>query len=242
MVALRSPVGNHSYRRSIEQVFGLVEQPPQGSPKLTRAVGGRQRKLSAAAGRQRSTPQKWSERGLEDPMSTAALAVDGLAARQSPEVAPSPGVSPRRRPRIAGTTTERLPVKACSGDELGRHVAARVDHRHGVRVHGRDEAETPALRLTRRGRMLVTALSVIVFGSAIVVLGLRVTGLLEPGPNFTHTVPVQVAPGQTLWSIAQQTNPAQDPAIVVEKIADLNKLATPADVTPGQTLQIPIAR
>jgi LysM repeat protein len=63
-----------------------------------------------------------------------------------------------------------------------------------------------------------------------------------PGPDFSHTVPVQVAPGQTLWSIAQETNPTQDPATVVEKIADLNKLASPADVVPGQTLQIPIAR
>jgi nucleoid-associated protein YgaU len=27
----------------------------------------------------------------------------------------------------------------------------------------------------------------------------------------------------------------------VEKIADLNKLATPADILPGQTLQIPVA-
>jgi nucleoid-associated protein YgaU len=177
-------------------------------------------------------------------MSTAALAADGLAARQVPEAAPLPGVAPRRRPRIAGSTTERLPVTACSGDELGRHVAVRVRNpgRQGIRVHRRAEADTPALRLTRRGRMLVTALSVLVFGSAIVVLGLRVTGILEPGPNFTHTVPVQVAPGQTLWSIAQETNPTQDSAIIVEKIADLNNLATPADVTPGQTLQIPIAR
>jgi len=90
--------------------------------------------------------------------------------------------------------------------------------------------------------MLLTALSVLVFGSAVVVLGLRVTGVLVPGPDFTHTVPVQVAPGQSLWSIAQDTNPRQDPAIVVEKIADLNKLSTGADVVPGQTLQIPIAR
>jgi LysM repeat protein len=88
----------------------------------------------------------------------------------------------------------------------------------------------------------LTALSVIVFGSAIVVLGLRATGVLEPGPDFTHTVPVQVAPGQSLWSIAEETNPTADPAIVVERIADLNNLATPADVIPGQTLQIPIAR
>lgn len=164
-------------------------------------------------------------------MSTAALAADALVVRQAPEAAPD--ARPRRRPRIAGTTTERLPVRACSGDEVGRHV---------VRDRRQAAAEAPALRLTRRGRMLLTALSVIVFGSAIVVLGLRITGVLEPGPNFTHTVPVQVAPGQSLWSIAQDTNPTEDPAIVVEKIADLNKLATPGDVVPGQTLQIPIAR
>jgi nucleoid-associated protein YgaU len=166
-------------------------------------------------------------------MSTAALAADALVARQAPEAAPD--ARPRRRSRIAGTTTERLPVRACSGDEVGRHVVR-------ARRQAVAEAEAPALRLTRRGRMLLTAVSVIVFGSAIVVLGLRITGVLEPGPNFTHTVPVQVAPGQSLWSIAQDTNPTQDPAIVVEKIADLNKLATPADVVPGQTLQIPIAR
>ncbi len=164
-------------------------------------------------------------------MSTAALAADALVARQAPEAAPD--ARPRRRPRIAGTTTERLPVRACSGDEVGRLV---------VRARRQATVEAPALRLTRRGRMLLTAVSVIVFGSAIVVLGLRITGVLEPGPSFTHTVPVQVAPGQSLWSIAQDTNPTQDPAIVVEKIADLNKLATPADVVPGQTLQIPIAR
>lgn len=90
--------------------------------------------------------------------------------------------------------------------------------------------------------MLLSAVSVLVFGSAIAVLGLRVAGVLEPGPNFTHTIPVQVAPGQSLWSIAQETNPGHDPARVVEKIADLNNLRTAADLAPGQTLQIPIAR
>jgi nucleoid-associated protein YgaU len=247
MVALRTPVGNHSYRRSIEQVFGPVEWSRQTWRRLADEAD-----RGGGAGQQGNCRRRPVDRdrhrrsglneGLEDPMSTAALAADELALRQAPEAVPSPGVSPRRRPRIAGTTTERPPVRACSGEELGRHVVARVGNpgRQGVRVHR--EAEAPALRLTRRGRMLVMALSVIVFGSAIVVLGLRVTGILEPGPSFTHTVPIQVAPGQTLWSIAQQTNPTKDPVIVVEKIANLNKLATPADITPGQTLQIPIAR
>ncbi|MGW6282742.1 LysM peptidoglycan-binding domain-containing protein [Kribbella sp. NPDC055071] len=227
-------------------------------------------------------------------MSTTALATDALAGdvpagdalvgRGAPEVAPSPGGAPRRR-RIAGTTTEPLPVRACSGEVLGREAdAARrgrtdlrlVDDHNATpasarvrrlavaeepasaragRLAGTDEpvsararrravaeVEAPALRLTRRGRMLLTAVSVIIFGSAVAVLGLRVAGVLEPGPDFSHTVSVQVAPGQTLWSIAQSTNPSQDPATVVEKIADLNKLASSADVVPGQTLQIPIAR
>lgn len=177
-------------------------------------------------------------------MSTTALAADALVGRQAPEVAPAPSGTPRRRPRIAGTTTEPLPVRACSGEVLGRHA---TDGRHATGSRRatdgrRREIEAPALRLTRRGRMLLTAISVIVFGSAIAVLGLRVAGVLEPGPDFSHTVPVQVAPGQTLWSIAQDTNPTQDPGTVVEKIADLNKLSSPADVVPGQTLQIPIAR
>jgi nucleoid-associated protein YgaU len=181
-------------------------------------------------------------------MSTAAVAADALGRHRSPEAtpprrrpaashlksvpttqpAPAPTVEPRRRPRVEGATTDRMPVRGCSGEELGRRTSAQT--------------EPAALRLTRRGRMLLTAVSVLVFGAAILVLGLRVAGVLEPGPHFTHTVPVQVAPGQTLWSIAQDTNPGQDPAAVVEKIANLNNLTTPADITPGQTLQIPVAR
>ncbi|WP_432878001.1 LysM peptidoglycan-binding domain-containing protein [Kribbella sp. CA-245084] len=169
-------------------------------------------------------------------MSTAALAANPLAPHRSPEPAVAPVTTPvtalRRRPRIDGAT-DSLPVRACSGEALGRHATP---------TRQRPEVDPSALRLTGRGRMLLTALSVLVFGSAIVVLGLRVTGVLEPGPHFTHTVPVQVAPGQTLWSIAQNTNPTEDPATIVEKIADLNKLSSPADITPGETLQIPIAR
>lgn len=174
-------------------------------------------------------------------MSTAAVAADTLGRHRSPEAAPPrphlkavPTVpaevpaAPRRHPRVEGSSADRMPVRGCSGDELGRRASV--------------QPEPATLRLTRRGRMLLTAVSVLVFGAAVLVLGLRVAGVLEPGPRFTHTVPVQVAPGQTLWSIAQDTNPGVDTATVVGKIADLNKLATPADITPGQTLQIPVAR
>jgi nucleoid-associated protein YgaU len=159
-------------------------------------------------------------------MSTAAL-----AAGATPQVTVAPevdGTRPTRRRRIAGTTTERIPVRACSGDDLGRHVQTRVA-----------EIEPSALRLTRRGQAVLTTVSVLIFGAAIAVLGLRVAGVLEPEPQFTHTISVEVGAGQSLWSIARETNPTENPATVVEKIADLNNLRGPADVTPGQTLQVP---
>ncbi|WP_405060388.1 LysM peptidoglycan-binding domain-containing protein [Kribbella sp. NBC_01505] len=177
-------------------------------------------------------------------MSTAALAPDAVAGRLAPEVAPAPQGAPRRR-RIPGATTEPLPIRGCAGEVLGRHVAEPAALRQVARreeLRRPHELEAPALRLTRRGRMLVSFVSVLVFGSAIAVLGLRIAGVLDSGPDFSSTVPVQVTPGQSLWSIAQETNPGQDPAVVIEKIAELNKLTGPADLMPGQTLQIPIAR
>jgi nucleoid-associated protein YgaU len=168
----------------------------------------------------------------------AAPAGSDVTSRQ----APSP--NPTRRPRIAGTTTERLPVRACSGEDIGRHVQPRLARTATRRADARHltvaEAEPPALRLTRRGRAILTTVSVLVFGAAIAVLGLRVAGVLEPEPQFTRTIQVEVGPGQTLWSIAQDTNPTDNPASVIEQIANLNNLENAADVTPGQTLQIPV--
>jgi hypothetical protein len=149
-------------------------------------------------------------------MSTATLLT------QSPEVDSTRQA--RRRSTIAGTTTRRIPVRACSGDEVGPQPAI----------------EPPSLQLTRRGRMLVRAVSLLVFGAAVAVLGLRVAGVLDGEPDFSRTVPVQVGAGQTLWSIAQETNPNVDPTLVVEKIADLNGLRSASDVIPGSTLQVPV--
>lgn len=173
-------------------------------------------------------------------MGTATLATEALATArgatrgaEAKQATPSPDVDRPRRLRIAGTTTEPLPVRACSGAEIGRHVQVR-------RRPTTAEIEPPVLRLTRRGRMLLTTVSVLVFGAAVAVLGLRVAGVLEPEPQFSRTVSVQVGAGQSLWSIAQETNPQENPATVVEKIADLNNLRSAADITPGQTLQVPV--
>ncbi len=128
-----------------------------------------------------------------------------------------------RRVALVGPTTESLPVRACSGEEIGWQPVA----------------DRPALRLTRRGRRLVTAVSALVFGAAVFVVGQQAVASFNDEPRFTRTTSVQVGAGQNLWSIAEETNPGVDPRVVIEEIADLNGLRSAADVIPGQTLVVP---
>jgi LysM domain len=127
------------------------------------------------------------------------------------------------RVALVGPTTESLPVRACSGEEIGWQPVA----------------DRPALRLTRRGRRLVTAFSALVFGAAVFVVGQQAVASFNDEPRFTRTTSVQVGAGQSLWSIAEEINPGVDPRVVIEEIADLNGLRSAADVIPGQTLVVP---
>jgi hypothetical protein len=136
-----------------------------------------------------------------------------------------PGVVDRR-PAVAG------PGSAPSASRPPRVVA---DPR-GL-PSGRPRAGTrPALRLTRRGRLLLLALLVIALGVAFS-LG-RVSSAASPaGPPGSRPA-VVVRPGDTLWSIALRVAPRRDPRVVVEQLAGLNRLAG-AKVLPGQRLLLP---
>lgn len=129
----------------------------------------------------------------------------------------------RRPVSLVGPVSERMPVRACSGQEIGWQPVA----------------DRPPLRLTVRGRRLVAAVTVLVFGAAAFVIGQQVVSALRDEPRYTHTTTVQVGAGQSLWSIAQETNPGADPRQVIEEIAELNSLRNAADVIPGQTLIVP---
>ena len=50
---------------------------------------------------------------------------------------------------------------------------------------------------------------------------------------------VSIAPGQSLWQLAEQVAPQADPREVVADILSLNQLRS-ADVQPGQELAIPL--
>ena len=95
-------------------------------------------------------------------------------------------------------------------------------------------------RLTRRGRMVV------VLGAAGLLLAAFSLGRVEsqaavPGdgparPALEQTV---VMPGDTLWSIAREVAPHNDPREVVAQIRELNDLS--GGLVAGQQLLLPVA-
>jgi nucleoid-associated protein YgaU len=148
------------------------------------------------------------------------------AALAAPEVTGTREVREVARPRrtaLVGPAARPLPARGCGGEEIGWQPVA----------------DRPQLRLTQRGRRLVTAVSVLIFGSAVFVLGQTAIASMSDQPRYTHTTTVQVGAGQSLWEIAQETNPGVDPRVVIEEIAELNGFQTAADVTPGQTIRVP---
>jgi LysM repeat protein len=92
------------------------------------------------------------------------------------------------------------------------------------------------LRLTRRGRLVTAAATLLIAVLAVVGAVARVGALHETAP-LPASAPAQivVAPGETLWSIAERVAPDRDPRTVVAGIQRLNDLPTP-DVHAGQTL------
>lgn len=125
-------------------------------------------------------------------------------------------------------------------------------------------AHTPVtrLRLTRRGRIVLTAFTAGPLVLAAVVFALNggpagasdsATGIdlmsytTESGVVATlaysptdvgSAVFMTVEPGQTLWDLAEEISPAADPRDVVADIKRLNALAVET-LQPGQRLQIP---
>jgi hypothetical protein len=77
----------------------------------------------------------------------------------------------------------------------------------------------------------------------VVVLGVGwVAGGQDAGAVPSNTVQVQVHPGQTLWSIAEQSVPGGQPAAVVDRIRQLNGLTAADQLYPGEVLQVPSAQ
>jgi hypothetical protein len=127
--------------------------------------------------------------------------------------------------------------RAGSGQEL-RHSAEAPDTRLAPHRN--------TVRLTRRGRLVVTVMLTAVSLSLVVLAWLAIAargaqaadGGQSPGAVYQNLTSVVVHPGQTLWSIASQAEPTADPRAVMQQLIELNALHG-TNVVPGQRLWVP---
>jgi hypothetical protein len=95
------------------------------------------------------------------------------------------------------------------------------------------------VRLTRRGRMVVTALAALMIGGVSMVAASAAQATSHRGPAARgNLVKIVVRPGQDLWSIAEASEPDADTRAVIEQIRQLNSLSG-YQVAAWETLWVP---
>ena len=108
-----------------------------------------------------------------------------------------------------------------------------------VSLGGFASAPAPRLRLTRRGRGVLTFLAatpLVIAAFLFAINGGGATASLEGS-----TVPfeyVTVEPGQTMWQLAEQLAPQSDPRDVIDELIQFNQLSG-SDIYAGQELAVP---
>ncbi len=91
------------------------------------------------------------------------------------------------------------------------------------------------LRLTRRGRLAITALIALPVLAASVFLA---TPGAQAGAEAGQAAVYTVLAGESMWDIAEHIAPDQDPRIVIDRLRAMNQLETTA-IQPGQQLILP---
>jgi len=138
-----------------------------------------------------------------------------------------------------------IPVRtdaAHKPDAARKPDAAHKPHtaREPEKARKPDTARTP-VRLTRRGRLVLTATGVLAIGAVSMVLAgaAQATGHsgVPAGPGKAVTK-VLVRPGDSLWSLAETYDPHADTRLVVQDIQQLNSMTTD-QVQPGRILWVP---
>ncbi|MFZ0165173.1 MAG: LysM peptidoglycan-binding domain-containing protein, partial [Trebonia sp.] len=114
-------------------------------------------------------------------------------------------------------------------------------------------AQGPALapvRLTRRGRLVVTVMAVLLVAAGSVALAGAAQAIGHSGAQArpgtagaagaarAAITKVEVRPGQSLWTLAEAYDPNADTRQVIQEILQLNSMSTD-QVQPGQVLWMP---
>lgn len=116
---------------------------------------------------------------------------------------------------------------------------ATVNGTFGSPTFSSSARPAPRLRLTKRGRGVLTSLAAapLVIAALLFALngGMATASLEGSGTSFEY---VTVEAGQSLWEVAESVAPMADPRDVIADIMQLNRLQS-ADVLAGQQLAIP---
>ena len=105
-------------------------------------------------------------------------------------------------------------------------------------TYTRRPVAAPQLRLTRRGRLVVTLFFLGVLMAAFTAFGSSVVATGERGaPTKTETV--MVGDGDTLWDIAAQYADEGETRSMIRRIVEFNSL-TSTTIHSGQELAIPV--
>ncbi len=133
--------------------------------------------------------------------------------------APAPSQAPRPQP---------------PGDQAARPRPARDQAT-------RPETANPPLRLTRRGRVVVAVAAALVLAALSLVIASAAQATNHPVSSRAGQqglAQVTVHSGQSLWSVAENADPAADTRVVIQRIIELNGL-TGNVVFAGQRLWVP---
>lgn len=97
-----------------------------------------------------------------------------------------------------------------------------------------------AVRLTRRGRVVVTVALVALFLVALTWAGGQSAASDDVPPERSQaTRTVLVSKGETLWAIAAEAAPERDIRTVIHEIQTMNALPGP-ELVEGQALVVPV--
>lgn len=188
-----------------------------GAPHLPLPTPSRARLV--AARRPATAPAADAGRAARAPITAAGRGPEAPRARVAP--APRPTVVAPARPAVAAAPRPAAAARSASG----RVASQRVDH-----------AARPAVRVTRRGRLLAS----LAVGAVVVTGALSAQSAVADDPGEAVTVVARtVTPGETLWSIAGSVaQPGEDLRDVVDRLEVLNGLSGSA-IQAGQELLVP---
>jgi nucleoid-associated protein YgaU len=197
-----------------------TEESPAGSAVLLRPATRRRGSARGAATRAPRPPLR-------------LVATDGRVVR------PAPGEPVRTNPAAPPAP----PQPAAPGRAATRPAATRPAAPAAARSAAQGPALTP-VRLTQRGRLVVTVMAVLLVAAGSVALAGAAQAIghsgaqARPGTAGAAITKVEVRPGQSLWTLAEAYDPNADTRQVIQEILQLNSMSTD-QVQPGQVLWMP---